>query len=113
MTNKFNPSRRRTTGLILKTMTLSSLAGLARIPAVFAQDLPHVELDDPVAVALKYTHDATTADRPDKQGVPGAEQDCTNCQFIQSDSGDWRPCMLFPGKAVAAKGWCSNWTKKM
>ena len=113
MSKKFDASRRRTTGLILKGMALSSVAGMVRIPVAFAQELPHVTGDDPTAVALKYVEDATTADRPDKSGVAGADQDCANCQFIQSDTGDWRPCALFPGKSVHAKGWCINWTKKV
>ena len=113
MGNKFDAGRRRTTGLILKTVALSSVATMVKIPVAFAQDLPHVEESDATAVALKYLHDATKAERPDKSGVVGADQDCTNCQFIQADAGDWRPCMLFPGKAVAAKGWCMSWTKKV
>ena len=112
MSKKFDPNRRRTTGLILKGVALSSVAGMLRIPTAFAQDLPHVTSDDPTAVALKYVDDATKADRPEKSGVPGADQDCANCQFVQSESGEWRPCALFPGKAVHEKGWCINWTKK-
>ena len=112
MSKKFDPNRRRTAGIILKTVALSSVAGMVKIPVAFADDLPHVTKDDPTAVALKYVDDATKADRPEKSGVAGADQDCSVCQFIQSDSGDWRPCALFPGKAVNAKGWCMNWTKK-
>ena len=113
MSKKFDANRRRTTGLILKGMALSSVAGMVRIPVAFAQDLPHVTTEDPTAVALKYVEDATKADRPEKAGVAGSDQFCHNCQFIQSDSGDWRPCALFPGKAVDANGWCINWTKKV
>jgi hypothetical protein len=28
---------------------------------------------------------------------------------VKSDSGEWRPCQIFPGKAVNANGWCSSW----
>ena len=112
MSMKFDAGRRRATGLILKTVALSSVAGLVNIPVAHAQDLPHVEESDATAVALKYVHDAAKAARVDKMGVAAADQDCTNCQFIQADSGDWLPCMLFPGKTVAAKGWCMSWTKK-
>ena len=28
------------------------------------------------------------------------------------DGAEWRPCSLFPGKSVAADGWCSAWVKK-
>lgn len=112
MNNTFDAGRRRATGLMLKTVALSSVAGLVKIPVAFAQDLPHVEESDATAVALKYVHDAAKATRVDKMGVAAADQDCTNCQFIQGDAGDWLPCMLFPGKSVAAKGWCMSWTKK-
>ena len=58
--------------------------------------------DDPTAVALKYTH---------KSEVEGAY--CENCMYIQGEAGaEWRPCAIFPGKVVAAKGWCSAWMKK-
>ena len=113
MKNDTEISRRRFTSTLLKGAALAPLAGLIKTTAVQAQDLPHVELDDPVAAALKYVHDAANAERPEKQGVPGAEQVCTNCQFVQGNDGDeWRPCMLFPGKAVSARGWCASWTKK-
>ena len=33
--------------------------------------------------------------------------------LIQGNDGDaWRPCQIFPGKAVAAAGWCSVWAPK-
>ncbi len=76
---------------------------------------PHVdEATDPTAIALKYKHDAAQADRDAaaRPGAPPAEQNCINCQFTQADAGEWRPCQLFPGKLVAANGWCSSWTLK-
>jgi len=76
---------------------------------VFAQDLPHLTEDDAMANAMKYTHDASTVD-PATRANPAAEQDCANCALIQGNDGDeWRPCQIFPGKAVSAKGWCSVW----
>jgi hypothetical protein len=106
-------SRRRATGLLVASTTLLPLAGLLRSAAVHAQDLPPVAADDPTAVALKYVEDATKAERTDKMGVPGAEQTCANCQFVQGKDGDARrPCALFPGKSVAANGWCLSWAKK-
>ena len=107
--NKTNLRRRQ----LMLGIALSPMAGMLTSGEVFAQDLPHLDLEDPVAKALKYVHDASTAERPDKQGVAGAQQNCSNCQFVQGADGDaWRPCMLFPGKAVNANGWCANWTKK-
>jgi hypothetical protein len=76
---------------------------------VFAQDLPRLETDDPMANAMKYTHDASTVDAGSRTN-PAADQTCANCALIQGNDGDeWRPCQIFPGKAVNAKGWCSVW----
>ena len=62
------------------------------------------ELDpsDPTAAALKYAKVSS---------VEGAY--CENCMFVQGEDGQaLRPCAIFPGKQVAAKGWCSAWAKK-
>ena len=77
-----------------------------------AGDLPHLSPDDPMAAAMKYTHDASTVD-PATRNNPAAEQNCANCALVQGNDGDeWRPCQIFPGKAVAAAGWCSVWAPK-
>jgi len=65
-----------------------------------------------MANAMKYTHDASTVD-PASRANPAADQDCANCALIQGNDGDeWRPCQIFPGKAVNADGWCSVWAPK-
>ena len=77
-----------------------------------AQDLPKLAEDDPLAMAMKYVHDASTVD-PATRANPAAEQNCANCALIQGNDGDeWRPCQIFPGKLVAADGWCSVWAPK-
>ncbi len=77
-----------------------------------AQDLPHLGEDDPMAQAMKYTHDSSTVD-PSTRANPAADQICANCALVQGGDGDvWRPCQIFPGKAVNAKGWCSVWAPK-
>nr|WP_136250771.1 high-potential iron-sulfur protein [Ningiella ruwaisensis] len=82
-------------GTTLIGMTLGGVALRAN-----AQE--KLELDDPTAVALKYTHNSE---------VEGAN--CANCMYIQGEEGaEWRPCGIFPGKVVAADGWCSAWMKK-
>jgi len=74
-----------------------------------AQDLPKLSEDDAMAGAMQYTHDASTVDAGSRTN-PAPDQDCANCALIQGNAGDeWRPCQIFPGKAVAAKGWCSVW----
>lgn len=105
-----NPQRRR--ALFTAIITI---AGMPFAKGVFstraeAAELPHLNEDDSTAKILNYHHDATKAPRADKSGVrPAQEQFCHNCRFIQSDSGEWRPCQLFPGKAVNANGWCASW----
>jgi hypothetical protein len=61
-----------------------------------------LELDNPTAVALNYVHESK---------VEG--EYCDNCIYIVGDEGaEWRPCNIFPGKVVAAKGHCSAWMVK-
>lgn len=63
--------------------------------------LEPVKLDDPVALAMKYTHESTVAD-----------QYCANCMHVSGDTTkEWLPCAIFPGKSVKAKGWCAAWQK--
>lgn len=77
-----------------------------------AGDLPQLTEDDPMAKAMKYTHDASTVDAASRNN-PAAEQNCANCALIQGADGDaWRPCQIFPGKVVNAAGWCSVWAPK-
>ena len=75
-----------------------------------------VAATDPTAIALKYSEDATKADRAGaaRPGLPPAEQKCGVCQFMQADAGegDWKGCSLFPGKLVNVNGWCMSWTLK-
>ena len=81
--------------------------------AAQAQDLPQITEDDPVAAALKYTHDASTVD-PALRTQPAEVQNCLNCAQLQGDEGDeWRPCAIFIGKRVNVKGWCSVWVPKV
>lgn len=89
-------------------------AGALVVPGreAIAGDLPQLSVDDPMAKGLKYTNDASTVD-PATRTQPAADQNCANCQLVQGADGDaWRPCQIFPGKAVNAKGWCSAWVPK-
>jgi hypothetical protein len=74
-------------------------------------NLPKLSLTDPVAKALLYTENAATVDKSKAPTFkPGSN--CNNCAQIQGAAGDWRPCAAFPGKLVAAQGWCSAWIEK-
>ena len=77
-----------------------------------AQDIPQLTEDDPMAVALKYTHDASSVDAASRP-QPAAEQTCANCaQLVGNEGDDWRPCNIFVGKVVNSNGWCSVWVPK-
>lgn len=77
-----------------------------------AQDLPQLTEDDPMAMALKYTHDASGVD-PASRVQPAADQSCENCaQLVGNEGDEWRPCNIFVGKVVKSGGWCSVWVPK-
>ena len=108
-----NKSRRDAVKLMLGGLAAVPVMNLVGMAKAYAEDLPHVdEAADPTAMALQYKHDATQASRADKAGVAAADQTCANCQFVQADAGEWRPCQLFPGKAVNENGWCASWNLK-
>jgi hypothetical protein len=80
--------------------------------ASFAQTQPMVAEKDAQATALGYVADATKADTK-KFPKYAAGQKCASCALYQGKAGDaGGPCPLFAGKQVAAKGWCSAWSKK-
>ncbi len=104
-----DPRRRRALATALAAVAAVPFANGLLARHARAADPPHLSEDDPAASALKYRHDAADAPRTDKSGVPAADQYCHNCKFIQADSGQWRGCQIFPGKAVNADGWCTSW----
>lgn len=82
------------------------MGGLPRF--AIAADLPHVTDADPTAKALAYVEDASKSTNPKRK--PG--DDCANCQFYSGGASGYGPCALFPGKSVAAKGWCVSHSPK-
>lgn len=87
---------------------LPVISSLTITKTVHAEDLPPISEDDPVAVSLKYVHDAPkAADRSN------AEAFCSNCQLYTGEAdSEWGPCSIFPGKSVNANGWCAAWVIK-
>jgi len=79
------------------------------IRSAVASDLPRVDTDAATAKALSYTHDATTVAEDLRMG---ASRICASCRFYPNENDPWGPCALFPGKAVAAGGWCKGWVAK-
>lgn len=94
---------------------LALVAGVVALqvaPEARADDLPHLSPKDPVAMALAYHESAKTVSAQDFPGYK-PDQKCSNCAQAKGQDGDaWRPCNLFPQKAVNANGWCKVWVKK-
>ena len=98
------------------------LAGTLIIPTIslnvplFAQSLPKLDERDPSAIALGFKHDVASIDSmafPRRSLETGGEtQFCNNCALYTVDDEEWGVCALFPGKSVAAKGWCNAWSPK-
>lgn len=97
----------------------TSVVGLAVIvPALHAAapvapaTLPNLELNNPTAKALGYVEDAAKVDKA-KYPKHTADQICANCALMQGNVKNVRnPCVLFPGRSVASKGWCASFAKK-
>ena len=103
---KFDESRRRLLRRVSLGVALAPLAA-GSLSTAWAADLPLVATDDPTAKALKYTPDASKA----TDAKPGSK--CATCQLYQGAANSAQGgCLLFPGKAVKATGWCSSWTAK-
>lgn len=98
-----------------RTFVLSLVAGggtLAVAGRVAAQAAPVLSEADPQAAALGYKADNTKVDKT-KYPQHQASQMCSGCNFYQGKPADaMAPCQLFAGKQVAAKGWCSAYSKK-
>ncbi|MCC5858297.1 MAG: high-potential iron-sulfur protein [Ectothiorhodospiraceae bacterium] len=93
-------------GTALGLATLPLAGTVLRAPSARADELPRLEEDDPAAQAVDYVHDAAdAADHPDYE----EGQLCANCQLYTDENGEWGECSVFPGKLVAAQGWCNVW----
>lgn len=90
-----------------------SVAKLLADRTAFAADLPHVDEASPQATGLGYKHDAAQVDKAKFTRYQDG-QHCANCQlFMGAPDSEWGGCGIFAGQAVAAKGWCSAWVKKV
>lgn len=93
--NTFNSGRR------------TLLKGMAMVPAALALGAASsvsaemVGPTDPMAIALQYTD---TSANPDQR--------CDNCVLYTAADDAKGGCSLFPGKNVAASGWCISWALK-
>ncbi|MGC3982554.1 MAG: high-potential iron-sulfur protein [Steroidobacteraceae bacterium] len=83
----------------------------ASIIAASASQAASQKLDpnDPVAKNVGYVEDAARVDVK-KYPTFNKSQSCANCTLVQQRYGPIRPCSLFPGKMITAKGWCNAWS---
>jgi hypothetical protein len=103
-----------------RTLLKNTLLGLAALPVseLFISNASaqaastKVDEKEPLAVSLAYVHDVKKVDASkNPQYKPG--QQCANCVQLQGKEGDeWRPCNIFAGRQVNAKGWCKVWALK-
>jgi hypothetical protein len=88
-------------------------AAFLRARRADSADLPHLDVKDPAAVSQGYVEDAAQVDQKKySKFVKGSS--CDNCLLLQGKEGEsYRPCDLFPGKSVSAKGWCNGWSAEI
>ena len=107
--NEFNTSRRQ---FLAIGVTVVAAAAVAPRLAHAQGALPQIDEADPTAAALGYKHDTTKVDVA-KYPNHKPTQVCANCKLVQgADADAWRPCGIFPGKTVNAKGWCAAYAAK-
>ena len=97
----------------LKQIGIGMGAALSLSAAAEAAEAAHLDPKDPAAAKLGYVE---SADKVDAGKFPGYAkgQTCENCLKLEGAAGAaYRPCSLFPGKTVAAAGWCSAWTAEI
>jgi len=74
--------------------------------------LPMVSPQDPMAQTLGYVAVASTTDKG-KHPNYAEGQLCSNCALYAGAAGSEKgPCPLFPGRNVAAAGWCVSYVRK-
>lgn len=83
----------------------------------YHQSIKYVSEGDPIAKNLNYVEypdDNPTPDRKDKDGTPGGQQYCENCQFyVVKEGKNYGECQLLQGRGmVRAKAWCKSWVIK-
>ncbi len=106
-----NYSRRRLLQQSLIAATFIPAMGL-RSATSLAAPPPALTPDDPAAIALAYTEKASSVDAKLNPTFK-PDQNCANCVQFQGKASDTRgACNLFPGKSVAAAGWCKVWAKR-
>ena len=101
-----------------RKMLKNSIFGLTAVAAgsmlasnVYADGMPDLTEDDPMAMGLGYKKDTTTVDAA-KQPKHTADQSCANCALFTATTDGVGTCTIFAGKQVSATGWCTAYAKK-
>ena len=77
-----------------------------------AADLTPLDANDPTAKALAYVADASHVDAKVNPNFKTG-QHCANCAQYQGKPTDATAgCTIFPGRSVAAGGWCKVWAQR-
>jgi hypothetical protein len=80
--------------------------------AAAAETLAPLDPNDPTAKSLAYIGDSSKVDAS-ANPTHKPDQTCASCAQFQGKPGDHQGgCSIFPGKSVAAGGWCKVWAKK-
>ena len=107
--NKLPETRRNFLKMgIISSVAIPLNALLIEEQALAASHLPKLDLSNPTAQALNYTHDATQSQRTSD------DQACRTChQYAGDRSAEWGECNIFQENLVNSGGWCSAYLKKV
>jgi len=106
---KFDRQRRHVLKATVTGVVAIPLGSLLLQGSAHSSELPPLGEDEAVAKGLGYVHDAN--DAPADKRKAGTY--CKNCNLIQAQEGEWRPCSIIPGKAVNENGWCVAWVGRV
>jgi hypothetical protein len=107
-TGTLDAERRRLLKLAALGLAAAPFASSLFARQARAADVPMVDEKDPTAQALGYHCDAV------KNPAHKADEFCNGCMFFTpTPDGKAGACVLFPGKNVCPKGWCTSWQKKV
>ena len=108
--NAIDLNRRKILKKSLFGMTAIAASSIISVRA-YADELPDLSEDDPIAMGLHYKKDTTTVDAT-KHAKHTPDQNCANCILYNSKTDEAGLCTIFAGKQVRAEGWCTAYAKK-
>jgi hypothetical protein len=107
MTRKVSSTRRQFVGKWVLGAALTPLALTRPALSTAAANQPLISPQDPAALKVKYTEDATREKN-------AKDNKCATCGLYEGAYGSQQgPCQIFPDKQVKAAGWCSAWVPQM